>query len=354
MRRRIYGNWNDEVFTATETVRESFFGYRGDDTFVFYRGDYTGLPVNDPFADPDFSDRFFGGRGNDQLTNLEITFYDDRDYDAYSQASFDGGYGIDSVVFGVNLDNRDSTTLLLDRFDVQTRSVEIREFDIFKNIEVGRAATIGITGGDGRETVRLELDGMGTAGVSIHLNGGNDRVELTTDRDVTTALRLSTGDGNDTVILNATTTQNSSTEGAWITTGNGNDTIVLEGMHGETVYAGSGNDDIYLLSGSFAQAPDRVFTGSGQDRVFVELDGYSQLAELRNFSAAHDVIVFDVDDPTVPEVVFDADDWETGDTPNLFMNNATGQLFYGDNLLIDFGGPTSLTAANFVEDDWAF
>lgn len=354
MREVIRGTLGADRLLATETIRESVYGRNGDDELVFFRGGYTGEPVDPPLLDPDFSDRFFGGRGDDKLTGLQLTFFSEDDYDAYQQASFDGGAGTDSIVFGVDLSVRAVNSLTLERFAALTRNVEIREFDVTATASTTFDSVVDFYGSADNETVRLTVDQSGEMAVNARLGSGADRFEINADRDVDLALSVHTGNGADTVIVNATTTRNSDTAGAEIVTGRGNDTVVLEGMHSETVSTGSGNDDIYVLTGSFALAPDEIYTGTGKDRVFVELDAYSQVAELRDFQARHDVIVFDRAETRDIEVVFDKDDWDTGETPNLFMNNATGQLFYGDNLMIDFGGSTRLTADNFEIGTWEF
>lgn len=351
MRNIIRGSLGDDVLNATETIRESLYGRGGDDRFVFHNAGYRG---DTSAADPDFSDRFFGGRGADALTGLEIFFQNDASYDAYAQASFDGGGGTDSIVFDLSLSMRAVNTVELDRFSALTRSVEIREFDMLAAASTTYDSVIDILGDGGRETVRLEVQQIGEMTVNARMGAGADRFELFGDQDVALDLSINTGRGNDLVWINATTVHNSDSSGADVRTGNGADTIILEGMHSETVRAGRGHDDIYILTGSFADAPDDIYTGGGRDEIFVELDAYSQVATVHDFSAERDTIVFDIDETRPIEVVFDAEDWDTSDSPNLFMNNATGELFYGDNLMLDFGGPTALTASNFTEATWEF
>lgn len=354
MRSWIIGTWRDDtppLVGATQTIRESIYGLAGDDTMAFYRGTYTGRANT---GDPDFSDRFFGGWGDDRLTNLVINWFDETDYEAYAPVSYDGGPGTDTITFDIAMSLRAFTALSLGRFEAITHDVEIREFVISATAQATHTTVLNVNGNGENESVKLSFMGEGSVNAIFRMADGDDRVEYFADQDVSAELRVFTGNGNDTVIINATQVHNSNTEGTWIGTGRGSDTIVLEGMHREVVYASDGNDHIYLLTGNFAENPDTVFTGAGRDRVYVELDQYSQLATIKWFSAREDTIVFDRNDPRLPEVVFDAADWQTGEEANLYMNNATGELFYGENLMIDFNGPTNLTAANFVADDWDY
>ena len=113
MRNIVRGTLGSDILSATETIRESLYGRKGDDVFVFFRDDFRGDPSQ---GDPDFSDRFFGGKGNDSLTGLSFFFQNDDSYDYYAQTSFDGGAGIDSIVFDMSISTRALNSIELNRF----------------------------------------------------------------------------------------------------------------------------------------------------------------------------------------------------------------------------------------------
>lgn len=198
--------------------------------------------------------------------------------------------------------------------------------------------------------------------VSISLGGGNDKFTFAADWDVTVSIEIDGGKGKDTVIIQGSTVSYPDGLDAIVRTGQGNDTIVLEGMHSEQVFAGGGNDDIYVLTGSFQNAADVIRTGGGSDRVFLELDGYSKVAEILDFSVADDVIVFDKAEntatlPRLTDVTFDVDVWQDAldlGEKVLFMDNDAGELYYGDNVMASFGGSVSLTEDNFLTGFWDY
>ena len=198
--------------------------------------------------------------------------------------------------------------------------------------------------------------------MSISLGGGNDKFTFAADWDVTVSIEIDGGKGKDTVIIQGSTVSYPDGLDAIVRTGQGNDTIVLEGMHSEQVFAGGGNDDIYVLTGSFQNAADVIRTGGGSDRVFLELDGYSKVAEILDFSAADDVIVFDKAEntatlPRLTDVTFDVDVWQDAldlGEKVLFMDNDAGELYYGDNVMASFGGSVSLTEDNFLTGFWDY
>ncbi|OED47758.1 hypothetical protein AB838_14100 [Rhodobacteraceae bacterium (ex Bugula neritina AB1)] len=139
--------------------------------------------------------------------------------------------------------------------------------------------------------------------------------------------------------------------------GSGGDKIVLEGMHAERLRAGTGSDDIYILTGSFSNAADTVSTGGGRDRLFIELDDYSTVAIVDDFSASKDIFVFDAAEavsavPRNTEVTFDQAEWRASDESLLFMSNEENRLYFGDNVLVEFSTDVELSSANFTTDTW--
>lgn len=353
MREEVFGsNLEDDTLIATDTIRETFYGQGGDDTFYFYNG-------SNPFFDQDFSDRFIGGTGDDLMTGLDVGF---NDYDEYALLSFDGGAGYDSVKYAVTdaLSDGDAISMDLSKFKTDEISVEHHAFDIAATVEDGAAASFSVLGTSGDETVRLELDPArsqnltSTITVDVDLDAGDDRFEFVGQRRIDTVLEVSTGKGKDTVIINDTTTENSSVSNSMIKTGNGKDTVVLEGMHKETAKLGGGDDKIYILTGSFADRPDAISTGSGADRIYLELDSYSHIAKIKDFDAENDTLVFDADESRDTDVTFDADVADAASDPMLYMDNAAGELWFGDNLMATFTNGVVLSEANFTTDDFLF
>lgn len=53
-------------------------------------------------------------------------------------------------------------------------------------------------------------------------------------------------------------------------------------------------------------------------------------------------------------VTFDKTVAEASPEPILYMDNAAGKLWFGDNVLAEFTNGAQLTAANFVVDDFLF
>lgn len=390
MRIRKYGSDIDNRMLATESIRESLFGRGGDDVFVIYHHDYD---LNDPDRDfgPDQSDRFFGGAGNDTLGTLYFDFTVIGDYAAsysdYSQISFDGGKGYDTVSSDVVLHAVDEGVLDLSLIQTSVRSVEHWDYDI----SLGTSGTVSpalnegsfaIRSGAQDDTLRIAqyqdcsdaeisistLGGSDTVGymaysdiglLSIDTGKGHDVVEFSARWAVSAEVRVSTGNGNDTVVINGSTVSHAQELDVDIRTGKGKDTIVLEGMHGEELNAGGGNDDIYILTGSFANAADTIMTGGGRDRLFVELDAYSTVAVVQDFSASKDVFVFDQDEaeellPRNTLVTFDRSEWEDAEEDRLFMDNDADRLYFGDNVLVEFSSDVTLTAENFTTGEWEF
>ncbi|MGD9865997.1 MAG: hypothetical protein AB7S99_22585 [Pseudodonghicola sp.] len=355
MRDTYFGTDRDDAFSATSAIRESFYGLGGNDTFYFY--DLSTGPTP-PSTDFDSSDRFFGGTGRDQLTNITVNFDGAEGAGKLDALSFDGGAGYDTLTVAVAIDmesyNSKISTFRFDDVAPLVRSVEHREFNVTLSRIGATTNELQLLGGNRDETVRLTQDAsMDASGViRVDLGGGDDRFEFSASVYVASQLIVNTGKGADTVIMNASGSSYPSDFGATIRTGAGADTIVLEGMYSETLNAGAGNDQIYVLTGSFAEAPDIIRTGAGRDRVYVELDSYSTVARLRDFSAARDTIVFDSDEFRNTDVTFDKAVWQGAGSDRLYMDNAAGKLYFGDNVLVNFGGPTDLTAANFVTDSW--
>lgn len=341
----------DDVFGATQTIRETFYGLGGDDSFLFFNGE-------SPDSDPDFSDRFIGGNGDDLMSNLFVGI---NDYTTYNLLSFDGGAGYDTVRYDAS-GVLDTASIAMDlwRFSTLERSVEHHLFNIDLQVSNSPVGDVSINGKDGDETVQLNMASSSgqtvddTVFVNVDLGDGADRFDFVGDWDVKTVLRVKTAAGNDTIVVNETSTVNSNVPGSRINAGNGNDLVVLEGMHKETVRLGAGNDTVYLLSGGFAEVPDKIVTGGGRDRIYLELDEYSTMARITDFNAARDRIVFDADEFRDTGVTFSKAVADAATEPMLFMNNKTDKLFFGDSLLAVFTSDVDLTAANFDTDTFLF
>lgn len=353
MRKTYFGGEGGDFFQATTTIRESFYGLNGDDTFHFYEQLL-------PFPFQDFSDRFFGGQGDDRMQGLALDFDGNGGLDEYALLSYDGGRGYDTLAADVTIDmgayESASSTLDFKKITSLSRSVEHREFDVTLDAISEAVTDLRLIGGAKDETVRLtQVDPMVATGeLRVSLRGGDDRFEFSAYPEAASNLKVFTGRGNDTVIINAATTYYPSNLQTKVVTGKGRDTIVLEGMHKEVVKAGGGGDDIYVLTGGFANAPDTIRTGAGRDKVYLELDAYSTVARLPDFSGDKDKIVFDKTEFRDTTVTFDRAEWEAATEDTLYMDNAAGKLYFGDNVLADFRGATTLTADNFITDDWAF
>ncbi|TDE38464.1 hypothetical protein [Antarcticimicrobium sediminis] len=353
MRSTYFGTDRDNVMSAGSEIRESFYGLAGNDVFYFY-----GIDGVDP--DYDVSDRFFGGTGRDRLENITLNFDGLAGLDQLARLSFDGGKGYDTLAVAVTVDMTDysakASDLDLTGVAPLLRSVEHREFDIELSAIGNTPEDLAIIGGDLDETVFLHqtasmrVDGV----IRVNLGGGDDRFEYSADIGVDSSLIVDTGKGADVVLMNASSSSYPNDFDAVIRTRGGADTIVLDGMYSETANAGAGNDTIYVLSGSFAEAPDVIRTGNGNDKVYLELDSYSKLARINDFSAEKDVIIFDAEEVRDTEVTFDKSIWSAAEEDKLYMDNAVGKLYFGDNVLVSFGGETALTADNFLVDDWAF
>ena len=358
MRTKYYGNSFDNLFVSSSTIRETFYGLDGDDVFNFYNG-------SNAFFFGDFSDRFIGGSGNDLMQNLSAGW---NDYTLYSGLSFDGGAGYDTVtydltgsLFGVVGDATLTASIDLTQFTTLERSVEHHEFEIDASIAEDIEGTLGVVGGGGDETVKLNFTRAGHTitefsdiEVSVSLGAGHDRFEFTGERTIMSELKINTGTGNDVVIVNSSATTSPDVSRSMITTGAGNDTVVLEGMHQEIVKTGGGADDIYILSGNFSDRSDVVDTGGGSDEIFLELDEYSKLVRIRDFDVAKDTIIFDDQETRDTTVLFDRVLWENSTDPRLYMDNAAGTLYFGENVLATFDGGVNLTADNFETGTWLF
>ncbi|TDK50696.1 hypothetical protein [Antarcticimicrobium luteum] len=353
MRSTYFGTDRNNVMSASSEIRESFYGLGGGDVFYFYGGDGV-----DP--DYDVSDRFFGGAGRDRLQNITLNFDGLAGLDQLARLSFDGGKGYDTLAAAITVDMTDysakTSDLNLAGIAPLLRSVEHREFDIKLSAIGATPEVLDIVGGALDETVFLHQSASMQAGgeIRVNLGKGDDRLEYSADIGVDSALIVDTGRGADVVIMNASSTSYPDTFDAVIRTRGGADTIVLEGMSSETVNAGAGNDAIYVLSGSFADAPDVIRTGAGKDKVYLELDSYSKLARINDFSIEKDVIVFDTDEFRDTEVTFDRSVWKAAAEDKLYMDTDAGKLYFGDNVMVSFGGPIALTVDNFLVDDWAF
>lgn len=390
MRVRKYGSDIDNRLVATETIRESLFGRGGDDVFIIHHHDFDQNNPNRDFG-ADQSDRFFGGTGDDRLEMLYFDFTVVGDYAAsyrdYSQISFDGGKGYDTVSSDVILHAEDEGVLDLSSIQTSVRSVEHWDYDI----SLGTSGTVSpalnqgsfaILAGAQDDTLRVaQYQDCSDAEISINTLGGNDSVgymaysdigllNINTGRGhdfvdfsarwaVSADVRINTGNGNDTVVINGSTVSHAQKLDVDIRTGKGNDTIILEGMHGEELNAGGGNDDIYILTGSFSNAPDSIRTGAGRDRLFVELDAYSTVAVVRDFNAAKDVFVFDQNEasellPRDANVTFDRSEWENSEEDRLFMDNDANRLYFGDTVLVRFRNDVTLTEDNFTIGEWDY
>ena len=359
MRKHIYGNSFNNWFVATDTIRETFHGLEGDDVFNFYNGTST-------FFTGDFTDRFLGGIGDDTMQNLQAGW---NDYTLYSGLSFDGGDGYDTVSYDLTGDltietgaTTASASVDLSKFETLERNVEHHEYDMAVTVEdvTGFQGNLEILGDGGDETLRLDLSRGQTVAeildvvISVTLKGGNDRCEFTGEKTIMSELKINSGAGDDVVIINASTTSSPDVSRSKISTGKGNDTVVLEGMHQEVVNTGGGSDDIYILTGNFGDRPDVISTGGGQDEIFLELDEYSQVARIRDFDASKDTIIFDDQEVRNTNVTFDQVTWQNSSSPRLYMDNASGTLYFGENVLATFDGGVTLTADNFETGTWLF
>jgi uncharacterized protein YuzE len=357
MRKHIYGNSFNNWFVATDTIRETFHGLEGDDVFNFYNGTST-------FFTGDFTDRFLGGIGDDTMQNLQAGW---NDYTLYSGLSFDGGDGYDTVSYDLTGELSGdpgaatlSASIDLSAFKTEELSVEHHEFDIAAAVGEGIEGNLGIVGTGGDETVRLTVSRAHTlfelsdVEISVALGNGDDRFEFIGEQTIMSELKINAGAGNDVVIINASTTSSPDVSRSKISTGKGNDTVVLEGMHQEVVNTGGGSDDIYILTGNFGDRPDVITTGGGQDEIFLELDEYSQVARIRDFDASKDTIIFDDQEVRNTNVTFDQVTWQNSSTPRLYMDNASGTLYFGENVLATFDGGVTLTADNFETGTWLF
>lgn len=361
MRSTYFGTDRNNVMSASSDIRESFYGLQGDDTFYFYG-------VEGMAPDYDVSDRFFGNRGDDRLQNITLRFDGDAGLEQLALLSFEGGIGYDTLAvdIDVNMYDFDDVTSEMDLASIAPLlvSVEHREYDItLEQFDLAQTLEkLQIVGGALDETVRLHqgtvdslIPSMRADGViRVSLGGGDDRFEYSAEINVDSSLIVNTGRGADVVIMNAASSSYPDEFDAVIRTKGGADTIVLDGMFSEIANAGAGNDEIYVLSGSFGAAPDVIRTGRGKDKVYLELDAYSKLAKFRDFSAAKDKIVFDADEFRDTTVTFDEAEWKAAVDDKLYMDNAAGKLYFGDNVLARFGGAMELTAENFAVDDWAF
>ncbi|MGV6847053.1 MAG: hypothetical protein ACWA5A_01610 [Marinibacterium sp.] len=342
----------DDTLVASATIRETLKGLGGDDTFIFYDGPQ-------PFFDRDFSDRFIGGAGNDVMTGLNVGFFD---YTTYDQLSFDGGRGYDTVVYNVSdtIADADKIDMELGEFRTLERSVEAHAFNINATVVDGSTASFSILGDAGDEVVALTLSPTraqqleSTIDMSIDLGDGDDTVSFVGQQRIDTVLKIDTGTGNDVVIVNDTTTENSKVSKTVINTGGGADTVVLEGMHKETVKVGAGSDIVYVLTGNFADVSDKIITGGGKDQIFLELDEYSKIARITDFDASKDVLVFDEAETRNTTVTFDKAVADAATQPMLYMDNAAGELYFGGNLLVDFTNGAVLTDLNFTTDTFLF
>ncbi|GAA6202303.1 hypothetical protein [Aquicoccus sp. SU-CL01552] len=353
MRSTYFGTDRDNVLSASSEIRESFYGLSGNDVFYFY-----GIDGVDP--DYDVSDRFFGGTGKDRLQNITLNFDGVTGLDQLARLSFDGGKGYDTLAVDIGVDMTSYTAktgdLNLTSIAPLVRSVEHREYDIALSAISTTVEELSITGGARDETVRLTQTASmeATSVIRVDLGGGADRFEYNASLGVDSSLIVDTGKGADVVLMNASSTAYPDDFDAVIRTRGGADTIVLDGMYSETLNAGLGNDSIYVLSGSFEAAPDVIRTGKGKDKIYLELDSYSELAKIKDFSVEKDVIVFDVDEFRDTAVTFDEAVWAAAEEDKLYMDTDAGKLYFGDNVLVSFGGAIELTEANFQIDEWAY
>ncbi|UWQ85351.1 hypothetical protein [Leisingera caerulea] len=375
MRTYILGNQFENALVATSTIRESLYGRDGDDTFSIYHYD------NGTYVYPDLSDRFFGGAGDDTISSLNFDLTADSTLRDYSQLSFHGGAGYDTVSSQIDVQITGGFTLDLSQIATSVRSVEHWDYGIDLGTSTGDGDFV-IRSGRQDDTLDIrQREAAEDARVTVKTLAGNDHVEYSTVKNVsdlrvntgagndyfefngfwnvTAGVRVSTGKGNDTVVINGTTIAYPDGLTANIRTGGGADTIVLEGMHSERLKSGGGDDDIYVLTGSFSNAADTISTGAGKDELFIELDAYSTVAVLDDFSAQDDVFVFDADEAggiitRNTDVTFDRSEWENASEDRLYMSNAENKLYYGDNVLVDFTTDVTLSAANFTTGDWEY
>ncbi|WP_291726883.1 hypothetical protein [Leisingera sp. F5] len=376
MRTNFFGNQFENIYVASATIRESFYGRGGDDDFTLYHHDRDGVNI------PDMTDRFFGGSGDDTLDLLTFSVTSESDnFSKYSQLSFDGGSGYDTVKSQLTAEVTGGSILDLDAIETSVISVEHWYYDIFLQ-EVSGDGNFTVQGGAKDDTLRItQLKDAIDTGLRVNTFSGADSVLYTANADVTDLIvntgsgkdyfefnsnwgviadiTVKTGRGKDTVVINGSTVTSPAGLDAVIKTGGGADTIVLEGMHSETLKAGGGSDDIYILTGSFANAADSIKTGGGKDRVFVELDAYSTVAIVEDFSAAKDVFVFDrqessLEIPRNTDVLFDRGEWEASEEDRLFMDNEADKLYYGSNVLVEFTTDVELTAGNFTVGSWDY
>lgn len=375
MRTRYYGTNFDNRFSASNEIRESFYGRGGDDVFtIYHHGSGSG-------AGADLSDRFFGGNGDDWIEALTFDFTNGAQLSDYRQLSFDGESGYDTVSVDVIAQAAGGLTLDLDAIETSVRSVERWDYDIFlgtPNSE-GQFTILGGALDDTMDITQLE-DASGSelrvktmggddivryaaaksiGGLNVNTGRGDDHFEFSAGWDVSADITVNTSRGKDTVVIYGSTISHPEGLTADIRTGRGNDTIVLEGMHGETLNAGGGNDDIYILTGSFNNAADTIKTGGGRDELFIELDAYSTVAVVQDFNASKDVFVFDEDEadellPRDTTVTFDRSEWEDASEDRLFMDNDADLLYFGDNVLVEFASDVTLTDDNFTTGTWDF
>ncbi|WP_323779671.1 hypothetical protein [Leisingera sp.] len=376
MRKNFFGNQFGNFYAASSTIRESFYGRGGDDYFTLYSHDPDGVDI------PDLTDRFFGGSGDDTLDLLSFSVTTESDnLTRYSQLSFDGGSGYDTVKSQVSAVMSGGSTLDLDTIETSVISVEHWFYDMFLygNTEDGDF-TIGSGMKDDTLNIFQQADAnensirvntfagadsvLYTANANVNdlkvnTGSGKDYFEFNGNWGVTADIEVKTGKGKDIVVINGSTVTSPGGLDAVINTGKGADTVVLEGMHSEYLNAGGGSDDIYVLTGSFSNAADTIRTGGGKDRLFVELDAYSTVAVVEDFSAAKDVFVFDREEArrTVPrdtDVLFDREEWEASEEDRLFMDNDADRLYYGSNVLVEFSTDVELTAGNFTVGSWDY
>lgn len=354
MRTTYFGDEGDNRLSATAVIRESIYGLGGDDIFFFYAGADNLVP------DFDMSDRFFGGAGDDELRDIDLAFDGNGGLEQLAQLSFDGGTGYDTLAVSVTADlsSYTASTSQMDLGDIAPllRSVEHRAYtlslvDFQEDLE-----RLTIDGSNADESLTLSQIGSMAAGgeIWISLKGGNDRFEYSAEIDTSADLVVDTGTGNDVVVMNAATTTYADLFSAVIRTRGGQDTVVLEGMYTERVNTGSHNDTIYVLSGSFAEAADVIRTGGGKDRIYLELDSYSTLARFKDFDADKDKIVFDADEFRNTTVTFNKTVWQNAEDDMLYMDNAAGKLYFGDNVLATFGTDAGLTEDSFIIDTWDY
>ncbi|AHD03053.1 hypothetical protein [Leisingera methylohalidivorans] len=376
MRKTFFGNQFENIYAASSTIRESFYGRGGDDFFTLYHHDPDGVDI------PDLTDRYFGGSGDDTLDLLSFSVTaDSDDLTRYSQLSFDGGGGYDTVKSQVSAVMSSGSTLDLDTIETSVISVEHWFYDIFLSgipedgdftIRSGmkddtlnifqqadaREISIRVNTFAGADSV-LYTANASVSDLKVNTGSGKDYFEFTGKWGVTADIEVKTGSGKDIVVINGSTVTSPGGLDAVINTGKGADTVVLEGMHSEYLNAGGGSDDIYVLTGSFANAADTIKTSGGKDRLFVELDAYSTVAVVEDFSAAKDVFVFDREEssraiPRNTDVLFDREEWVASEEDRLFMDNGADKLYYGSNVLVEFATDVELTAGNFTVGNWDY